>query len=116
MTVISSSKRTLRTLAALVVLGVSSNPAVAGGLGGTPVPVITSVSTTTDPARLTLRGNALGDSPAVFLGAHQLQVTHTSEREIVARLPADLAPAAYRLVVRNRSQRSEPFTLQVGAN
>ena len=62
-------------------------------------PVITSVQSDLKAGALTIVGTSLPAFPQVMLSSLPLTVLAASATEIVAELPADVAPASYLLVV-----------------
>lgn len=87
-------------------------PAGAGGRGSTVPPVVDSVEVDPVLRHLTLSGKYFGGTkPQVMLGRHQLEVRESTPTHVVARLPAQLRPATYRLSVNNTQAPSEPTSL-----
>lgn len=86
--------------------------ALAGRPGNTPSPVIESVELDTVQQRLTLTGNFFGaNTPQLTLGKHQLEVSESTPTQVVAKLPPNLRPATYRLLINNTPSFAEATTL-----
>lgn len=103
-------------LFSLALASLPSTMLAAGGRGNsTPTPVITSALVAAVDDEVTIRGHAFGtQAPLVMLGDQRLVVKQSSEKEIVAALPANIPSAAYSLlVIRNKNLQSPPFTLLV---
>lgn len=103
-------------LFSLVLTSLPSTMLAAGGRGNsTPTPVITSARVAPVDEEVTIRGYAFGtQAPLVLLGDQRLIVKQSSEKEIVAALPANMPSATYSLlVIRHKSLQSQPFTLSV---
>lgn len=103
-------------LLTLTMVALPSTMLAAGGRGNSmPTPVITSALVAAVDDEVTIRGHAFGtQAPLVMLGDKRLVVKQSSEKEIVAVLPANMPPAAYSLlVIRNKNLQSPPFTLLV---
>ncbi|UUZ63865.1 IPT/TIG domain-containing protein [Polaromonas sp. P1-6] len=84
----------------------------AGGRGSTPSPVIESVEIDPVQHRLTLTGNYFGGStPLLTIGKHRLEVSESTQTQVVAKLPVHLHPATYRLSVSNRPSFTEATSL-----
>lgn len=86
--------------------------ALAGRPGSTPSPEIESVELDTAQHRLTLTGSFFGaGTPQLTLGKHQLEVSEASPTQVVAKLPPNLRPATYRLLINNTPSFAEATTL-----
>lgn len=100
----------------LALVSLPSTMLAAGGRGNsTPSPVITSAMVAPVDDQITIRGHAFGNqAPLVLLGDQWLVVKQSSEKEIVAALPANMPSATYSLlVIRNKNFQSPPFTLSI---
>jgi hypothetical protein len=99
-------KLTLHSL--IVIASLATSPmALANGAGaGTSTrvaPVILSATADLDQSTLVISGHYFGSTaPTVRLANQVLEVQRVSTDEIVARLPADIRPATYRLTVTAR--------------
>lgn len=103
-------------LLTITLASLPSTMLAAGGRGNsTPTPVITSAMVAPVDDEVTIRGYAFGtQAPLVLLGDQRLVVKQSSEKEIVAALPANMPSATYSLlVIRNKNLQSAPFTLSV---
>jgi hypothetical protein len=69
-------------------------------------PVITSAQSDLKAGALTIVGTSLPASPQVMLSSLPLTVLAASTTEIVAELPADVAPASYLLIVYNTGKNA----------
>lgn len=88
------------------------SPAGAGGQGSTPTPVVESVEIDPVGHRLNLSGRHFGSTaPLLMLGAHRLEVSESTQTQVVAKLPAQLRPAIYRLTINNLRPPSEATSL-----
>lgn len=84
----------------------------AGGRGRTPPPVIESVEVDPVQHRLTLSGSYFGGTaPLLILGKHRLEVSESTQTQVVAKLPIQLRPATYRLSVNNTQSSTEATSL-----
>ena len=116
----TSATRMTTLLGILLVVFASSIMAAggraSGGRSNTTPPVVVSVTTNND--QMSIRGSAFGSQPLqVLLGNQRLGIKQSGEQEIIAQLPSNVSPAAYRLiVVRDGDLQSQPFTVHVMAN
>lgn len=87
----------------LFVAGIAACGVAAAGGRGTPTPLpptIVKAAVNVNENILVISGRNFGATPPTVLLAEQaLDVKHHSEREIVARLPQQLAPATYGILV-----------------
>lgn len=105
-------KPKLYALASALVFLAWAPHAGAGRPGNTPSPVIDSVELDTAQHRLTLTGNFFGAStPLLTLGKHQLEVSTSTPTQVVAKLPLNLRPATYRLVINSTPSSAEATSL-----
>lgn len=80
----------------------------AGGRGSALPPVVDSVEVDHALHQLKLSGRYFGGSaPLVTLGKHRLEVSQSTQTEVVAKLPARLRSATYRLSVNNSQTATE---------
>ncbi|MDP2027070.1 IPT/TIG domain-containing protein [Sulfuriferula sp.] len=118
----TSATRMTTLLGILLVVFTSSIMAAggraSGGRSNTTPPVVVSVSVTTNNDQMIIRGSAFGSQPLqVLLGNQRLGIKQSGEQEIIAQLPSNVSPAAYRLIVeRDGDLQSQPFTVHVMAN
>lgn len=101
-----------RLFATTLALAAWVAPAAAGGRGSMPTPVVESVEIDPMGHSLNLSGRHFGSSaPLLMLGAHRLEVSESSQTQVVAKLPAQLRPAVYRLTINNLQPPSEATSL-----
>lgn len=86
--------------------------ASAGRPGSTPAPVIESAEIDPVQRRLTLTGSFFGGStPVLTLGKQRLEVSESTPTQVVAKLPLDLRPATYRLLINNTKSSADATSL-----
>lgn len=99
-------------LAGTLALLLGAPYAVAGGRGSAPAPVIEHVEIDALQQRLTLNGNLFKASKLLLtLGKHRLTITEASQTQVVAKLPLNLSPGTYRLVINSPASSAEATSL-----
>ena len=83
-----------------LVLVMGTFHAHARGPGGAASPEVEHLEVDASQQNLLLRGKYFKtNGTAVSLGHHRLEVTESSQTNVVARLPSNLRPATYRVLV-----------------
>lgn len=105
----------------LVAIFTSSTMAAGGRASGdrssAASPIVVSASVAKNNDQMIIRGHAFGTQPPqVLLGNHRLAIKQSGEHEIVAHLPRNVSPAAYRLTVVRGIKQSPPFTVHLKAD
>lgn len=106
------TKLKFHLLASTLALLVGAPYAVAGGRGSAPAPVIEYVEIDSLQQHLTLNGNLFQASKLrLTLGKHLLTITEASQTQVVAKLPLNLSPGTYRLVIHSPASSAEAALL-----
>lgn len=83
-----------------LVLAMGTSQAHARGPGGAASPEVEHIEVDALQQNLVLKGKFFKtNGTVVSLGQHQLAVTESSQNRVVARLPPNLRPATYRVLV-----------------
>ena len=92
--------RHLTLVASLVALLAAAPTAFARGAASPPVPEVVNVDIDAAQSRITLNGRffKIRDT-VVMLGSHRLEITASTPTRVTARLPHNLRPATYRLLI-----------------
>ena len=92
--------RQLTLIVSLVALLVGAPNAFARGAASPPVPEVMNVDIDASQGRITLNGRFFKvRDTVVMLGSHRLAITTSTPTQVVARLPDNLRPATYRLLI-----------------